>query len=75
MLLAFLSLVNGWADRSGRRGDQRVKRTKLLQFNRAANGETFLNLNVQPEEGRPRPLYDLTAIDKSYAFASKPHSG
>jgi hypothetical protein len=29
VLLAFLSLVNGWADRFGRRGDQRVKRTKF----------------------------------------------
>jgi len=37
VLLAFLSIVNGWADRFGRRGDQRVKRTKCLQFNRAAN--------------------------------------
>jgi hypothetical protein len=26
VLLAFLSLVNGWADRFGRLGDQRVKR-------------------------------------------------
>ena len=26
LLLAFLSIVNGWADRFGRRGDQRVKR-------------------------------------------------
>jgi hypothetical protein len=32
VLLAFLSLVKGWADRFGRRGDQRVKRTKYLQF-------------------------------------------
>jgi hypothetical protein len=44
VLLAFLSLSNGWVDRFGRRGDQRVKRTKFLQFNRSANeGGHLLN--------------------------------
>jgi hypothetical protein len=43
VLLAFLSLVNGWADRFGRRGDQRVNRKKVLQFNRAANEGVKLN--------------------------------
>ena len=52
LLLAFLSIVNGWADRFGRRGDQRVKRTK------------FLHLIVQPEEDLPRLLNDLIANDR-----------
>jgi hypothetical protein len=49
VLLAFLSLVNGWADRFGRRGDQRVKLRKFLQFNRAANegGHLLNDLNAK----------------------------
>jgi hypothetical protein len=33
VLLAFLSLVDGWVDRFGRRGDQRVKRDEFFAFN------------------------------------------
>jgi hypothetical protein len=57
VLLAFLFLVNGWADRFGRRGDQRVKRTKVL------------HLIVPPEEHHPGPLNDLNTNDTGRAVS------
>jgi hypothetical protein len=50
VLLAFLSIVNGRADRFGRRGDQRVKRTNFCAANEGSFAARF-----------KCKVYDLTA--------------
>jgi hypothetical protein len=51
VLLTFLFLVNGWADRFGRRGDQRARRAKLFG---SFPGEKIKAWTISPQVNSPR---------------------